>query len=81
MCVCVCVIQYFLINTSNRYDCVRKISIYVYMSICLLRNYPYSQIFISLAKAPQELTKTVPFPHPVGNRKVVVMVGIYLCLC
>lgn len=50
------------------------------MSICLLRYYPYSQIFISLAKA-QEPTKTVPFPHPVGNRNVVVMVGIYLCLC
>lgn len=59
---------------------MRKISIYVYMSICLLRYYPYSQIFISLAKA-QEPTKTVPFPHPVGNRNVVVMVGIYLCLC
>lgn len=78
---CVCVIQYFPINTSNRYDCVRKISIYVYMSICLLRNYPHSLIFISLAKAPQEPRKTVPSPHPVGNKNVVVMVGIYLCLC
>lgn len=51
------------------------------MNICLLRNHPYSQIFISLAKAPHEPTKTVPSPHPVGNRNVVMMVGIYLCLC
>lgn len=78
---CVCVIQYFPINTSNRYDCVRKISIYVYMSICLLRNYPHSPIFIYLAKAPQEPRKTVPSPDPVGNKNAVVMVGIYLCLC